>query len=96
MIEVFFNKNTHNKIKTDVYECGFITINKNIFPVTLNLIILLFFVIIYEIEFILLIPFLLSTQILTNVYYIYTSLLFFFIILTLYFDIWLLKINWIY
>lgn len=95
-LEIFFNKNTNHEIKSTVYECGFLTINKNIFPVTLNLILLLFFVIIYEIEFILIIPIILISNTFTYSLNFLLGVLLFIIIITLYLDIWLQKINWVY
>lgn len=96
LIELIFNKNTDNQIKNDVYECGFNTINKTVFPVTLNTIILLFFVIIYEVEFVLLTPLLLLTTGPLTYYIVNTLIIFNFIIATLYLDIWLKKIYWVY
>lgn len=96
LIELYFNKNTQHETKSVVYECGFLTINKNIFPVTLNLIILLFFVILYEVEFILILPIFLSINTFSNIQIILSSIIFLIIITTLYMDIWLKKINWIY
>ena len=96
LLELIFNKNTDNSIKTDVYECGFNTVSKINFPVTLNTIILLFFVLIYEVEFILLTPLMLLTTGQLNSIIINLTLLFFIIIITLYLDIWLKKIYWVY
>lgn len=87
MLEVYFNKNTQHETKTNIYECGFLTVGKNIFPVTLNLILLLFFVIIYEVEFVLIVPlFITFIQISNHTIFIICSL-FYIITLTLYFDI---------
>lgn len=96
LLELFFNKNFNNFTKTTVYECGFLTINKNTLPITLNVITLLFFVIIYEIEFILLVPFLLSVNLANTTLLICVATLLFVIILTLYWDFFLNKLNWNY
>lgn len=96
LVELMLNKNTDNEIKNDVYECGFNTINKTTFPVTLNTIILLLFVIIYEVEFIILTPFLLNLTVSIGNLTYYFSFLFLTIIITLYLDIWLKKIFWVY
>ena len=94
LLELFFNKNFNNFTKTTVYECGFLTINKNTFPITLNIITLLFFVIIYEIEFILLVPFLLSVNLANTSLIVFTFSLMWLIVITLYWDFFLNKLNW--
>lgn len=96
LIEIYFNKNTQHEIKSSVYECGFLTVNKNIFPVTTNLVILLMFAVVYEVEFIVVTPLFLSINVLTVTQLFSFALIFFVIIITLYVDIWLKKINWIY
>lgn len=96
LIEYYININTDNNVKSDIYECGFITINKNIFPINLNTIILLFFVIIYEIELIFLAPFFINFKFTSNLIVIAMLVIILIIVSTLYFDIWLKKINWIY
>lgn len=96
LLELYLNKNTNNDIKTTIYECGFLTINKNIFQINYNTIILLLFVIIYEVEFIILIPIFLSLSWATTNVILSIGFLFFVIIITLYFDIWLNKLSWVY
>lgn len=96
LLEIYFNKNTQHEVKSSVYECGFLTVNKNVFPVTTNLIILLMFAVIYEVEFLVVVPLFLSINVLTVTQLFNLILIFFVIIMTLYVDIWLKKINWIY
>lgn len=95
-LECYINKNTNHKIKNTIYECGFITISKNIFPISLNTILLLLFVIIYEIEFILMTP-LLITMYTSGISTKLVTLIFFYvIILTLLIDINLRKVTWVF
>lgn len=87
LVELFLNKSTDNEVKNDVYECGFNTINKTTFPITLNTIILLMFVIVYEVEFIILTPLLLNFTVNINSLVFPFGFLFLVIIVTLYLDI---------
>lgn len=96
LLELYINKNTNNNTKTTIYECGFLTINKNIFQINYNTIILLLFVIVYEVEFIILIPLFLSVTWLSSSLMFGLSILLLIIVLTLYFDIWLNKLAWLY
>lgn len=96
LLELYLNKNTNNNIKTTIYECGFLTINKNIFQLNYNTIILLLFVIIYEVEFIILIPIFLSLSWATTNTILLICILFVVIVVTLYLDIWLNKLTWVY
>ncbi len=96
LFEIYLNKNTQHETKSSVYECGFLTVNKNVFPVTTNLIILLMFAVVYEVEFIVITPLFLSINVLTVTQLFSLVLIFFVIVVTLYIDIWLKKINWIY
>lgn len=96
LVELSLNKSTDNDIKNDVYECGFNTINKTTFPVTLNTITLLMFVIVYEVEFVILTPFLLNFTVNIGSLIFPFIVLFAVIIVTLYLDIWLKKIYWVY
>lgn len=95
-LECYINKNTQHYTKTTVYECGFWTINKNVFPISLNTILLLLFVIIYEVELILLTPLLVTSY--TNSFQIHTLVLvvIYFVIITLLLDVNLKKITWVY
>lgn len=96
LIELGLNTNSDNPIKNDVYECGFKTVNKVTFPVTLNTIVLLLFVVIYEIEFIALLPVFLNFKISIGGVIILFLFLFWIIIVTLYLDVLLKKIYWVY
>lgn len=96
LVELILNKNTDNEVKNDVYECGFNTINKTTFPVTLNTVVLLMFVIVYEVEFVILTPLLLNFTVNIGNVVLPLSFLFLVIITTLYLDIWLKKIYWVY
>ena len=96
LVELKLNKSTDNDIKNDVYECGFNTINKTTFPVTLNTIVMLMFVIVYEAELVVLIPFLLNLAVSIGWATYQLSFLFLVIIVTLYLDVWLKRIYWVY
>lgn len=96
LIESYTNKNTSHNVKQTIYECGFFSISKNVLPLSVNTIILAIFVVIYEVELILLIPISLNWFFLsiltTNTLFVVIYIIF----LTLCLDFFLNKLNWVY
>lgn len=89
----FFTVKNNNLQKTN-FECGFFTVNKNILQINLNFFTSAIFLLLYDLEFILLIPFFFNFF-LINIYYKLIVFLFLIVlIVTLLFDIESNSINW--
>lgn len=96
LLEVYVNKNTNHFIKSTVYECGFFSVSKNTVPISLNTIILVLFVFIYEIEFIILLPVTLNWFYINITNSINLIVIVYVIFITLVLDFYLNKLNWVF
>lgn len=93
---IFLQKNTFNNNKNLNYECGFIT-NTNIkISITFNTVLLCLLLVIYEIEFLILIPFIFNFFLNNFFVNIYIILIINIIILTLVLDNYYKITKWIY
>lgn len=88
------NKNYY--LSNTIYECGFKSVTNINLSIKIGSIIAVIFLIMYEIEFILLIPIFFNTNFLSNVSLLNLIFFFIFLVLTFYLDIYLNAIKWIY
>ena len=96
LIDLYSNKNSNNYLKKEIYECGFYSINKNVFYININTIYLLFFVLLYEVELILIIPFLINFYYFSHYYQLLFTFIFFLILYTLFIDFEFNKVQWLF
>lgn len=91
--EYFYKKNIQN-FKNQLYECGFKTINEIDIYINLNFILLACFLVLYDIEFMFLIPLIFNIQYVNFYNYIVLIIFFFFFLISLFYDWQTKALNW--
>jgi NADH:ubiquinone oxidoreductase subunit 3 (subunit A) len=92
----YFYKKKNHKTKRNFYECGFKSISDLNFQINLNFIMICIFLILYDIEFTFLFPFLFNIGSITIVQYFFFTFFIFFIVISLYYDIITNALSWQY
>lgn len=91
-----FRKNFSNKEKFDIYECGFKTINNFQIQLNYSTIVISMFLVLYEFEMFLLIPFFFNIHLLNFSNAIILSIYIFSIIMTILLDVKFNTLNWVF
>ena len=91
-----FRKNFLNKEKFDIYECGFLTINNFKLELNYSTIVISMFLILYEFELFLFVPFFFNINLWNPTNTLVLSLYIFSIFMTILLDIKFNTLNWIY
>ena len=89
----FFNNSIH-KYKLTFYECGFKSINKITIHISFNCLLILLFLLLYDLEFLLFFPFVANIFSISLFSFIIFLICVFFIIISLYIDYELSSLNW--
>ena len=95
-IGYIYRKNTNNKEKYDIYECGFKTINNFNIEINYSTIVISMFLILYEFELFLLVPFFFNINFWNYETCIILLLYIFSINMTIILDIKFNALKWIY
>jgi len=96
VIGSFFYKKKNHKSKKHFYECGFKSIADINIQINLNFIMICVFLILYDIEFTFLFPFLFNVWFLSYFQLFIFILFVFFIVISLYYDILTNSLSWQY
>lgn len=91
--EYFYKKRTHLS-KKQIYECGFKTFDSLNIQINLNFILLCIFLVLYDIEFVFLIPVIFNIQSMYVLSYIILLLFVFLILLSLVYDWQMHALSW--
>lgn len=91
--EVFYSKNKY-KNSRQFYECGFKSISELQIQVNMNFSMLCVFLILYDVEFLLLFPFLFNISYVSFFEFFIFSFFFFLVIISFFFDMQYNSFNW--
>lgn len=91
--EYFYKKRTHIS-KKQIYECGFKTFDSLNIQINLNFILLCIFLVLYDIEFVFLIPVIFNIQSLYLLSYVILLIFVFLILLSLVYDWQMHALSW--
>ena len=92
----FLYTTKHDQNREVHFECGFFSVNKLVPAYNLNFVVSAIFLLLYDIEFLLLIPYIFNIVFITNTLFYLCSLLVFVILFSLLLDIESKSIKWYY
>ena len=93
--EQYYKKREHAS-KKQYYECGFKSLSANHIGVNINFTLLAVFLILYDVEFVLLYPALFNFSIIVFSQYVFFIIFIVFILISLYYDYQVNALNWQY
>jgi NADH:ubiquinone oxidoreductase subunit 3 (subunit A) len=93
--EKYYKKKEHTS-KKQFYECGFRSLSGNKIGINLNFTLLAIFLILYDVEFLVIYPVLFNFWSITFVQYVFFLIFISFIILSLYYDFQVNALSWQY
>lgn len=93
--ELYYRKAEHTS-KKQYYECGFKSLSANHIGVNINFTLLAVFLILYDVEFVVLYPALFNFSIITFSQYVFFIVFIVFILVSLYYDYQVNALNWQY